>query len=116
MPSEAHISYDLDERRALISYSGDPKAWPALRRRLQDETDQVELEGTFSLRVPWWALLTAWDSLTALAERHRVALIPEGAAAAKLTRAGEVRERYARAVTAQPIGAPAVKAMVHQSG
>jgi SNF2 family DNA or RNA helicase len=116
MPSEARISYDLDERRALISYSGDPKAWPALRRRLQDETDQVELEGTSSLRVPWWALLTAWDSLTALAERHRVALIPEGAAAAKLKRAGEVRERYARAVEAQPIGAAAVKAMVRESG
>lgn len=102
MANELIVSYDRENRRAVLEFNGDHSIWPRIRRACQDISDQCEIAGPTSLRLPWWTFLAARGDIEFLGQRHGFTLYAGDGAEAKLSEAADVARRYEEAITASP--------------
>lgn len=102
MANELVVSYERESRRATLEYSGEANIWPRVRRSCQDKSDQCEIVGPLSLRLPWWTFLAARPDLEFLAKRYGFNLRAGAGAQDKLTEAQDVTRRYEAAIKAPP--------------
>jgi SNF2 family DNA or RNA helicase len=105
MGNELVVSYEREYRRATLEYAGDDGTWPRIRRACQDKSDQCELSGPVSLRLPWWTFLAARPDLEFLAKRYGFTIRAGAGAEDKFLEADDVTRRYEEAIKASPIDA-----------
>lgn len=102
MANELVVSYDREHRRAVIEFFGNDGVWPRIRRVCQDTSDQCEIAGPTSLRLPWWTFLAARGEIEFLAKRYSFKIAAGEGASEKLAEAEDVTRRYDAAIKASP--------------
>src|SRR5436190_3491965 len=100
MAGELSVSYNREQRKAALEFAGDEGVWPRIRRVCQDKSDQCEIFGPNSLRLPWWTFLAARTDLEFLAKRFGFTISAGPGAEAKLAQAFDVTRRYKEVLTA----------------
>jgi len=116
MVNELVVSYDRVQRRAELEFSGDGAIWPRIRRVCQDKSDQCEISGPASLRLPWWTFLAAKEDLEFLAKRYGFAILPGEGAGTKLSEAEDVTRRYDAAIQTPPTDPVVLKEGLARAG
>lgn len=103
MTNELIVYYDNDKRVARLTYSGEARAWPPIRRVCQDASEQMELSGPSSLTLPWWAFLGCRKELSYQAKRHAINVRSDSTASAKLSQAEQVARQYESSIENPPV-------------
>jgi SNF2 family DNA or RNA helicase len=116
MANELVVSYERESRRATLEFSGDANAWPRIRRSCQDKSDQCEIVGPLSLRLPWWTFLAARPDLEFLAARYDFTIRAGAGAQDKLAEAQDVTRRYEAAIKAPAINIDLLNARLNNVG
>src|SRR5690349_8732763 len=98
MTSDLVISYDNEKRVARLSFTGEGRAWSAIRRVCQDRSQQTELIGGAGLTLPWWAFLGCRNDLNYLAHRHSFGIRADESAQDKLVEADRTAHQYRSAI------------------
>lgn len=116
MANELVVSYERESRRATLEYSGEANIWPRIRRSCQDKSDQCEIVGPLSLKLPWWTFLAARPDLEFLATRYGFTLRAGAGAEDKLTEAQDVTRQYAAAIEAPATDIAELKKRLNEVG
>lgn len=116
MANELVVSYERESRRTTLEYTGEPSVWPRIRRACQDKSEQCEIAGLSSLRLPWWTFLAARGDIEYLAKRYNFAITAGFGAHDKLAEAEDITRRYEEAKKAPPIDIATLKERLHEAG
>ena len=116
MANELLVSYEREYRRATLDYSGDASVWPRIRRACQDKSDQCEISGATSVRLPWWTFLAARSDIEFLAKRYNFAIRAGAGTEDKLSEAQDNTRQYVAAKTAQPTDNTLLKQRLADAG
>ncbi len=68
------IDYGKDHRTALLKIVDGQEGWSQIKRACEDLSDQVQIMGPNTLEMPWWAFLSARNSIRYHIRRHTLSL------------------------------------------
>lgn len=105
MANTLAVTYDADDRRAVLRFDGEDRVWQRLRRLYEDASDQTTVSRDSAIQVPWWAFLLSQKDLAYVGRRQRIDIEYDEESQRRLEEAQERRDAF-DAVELAPLLSP----------